>query len=59
MEDKVPIQIFFKRSGETKNNYTFEQDLEGQEPMMFPKKIYLNKKLFKKEPKNLIRLEIQ
>lgn len=46
------IEFRFKLSGETKNNYTFEQDIGDLQPMMFPKKIYLNKKLFKQEPKD-------
>jgi len=57
--DKKIAEIPFKLTGDTKNNYTFEQSIADKETLMFPKKIYLNKKLFKQEPKKGIILEIK
>ena len=48
---KKKLEIVFRNTGETKNNYTFEQEREeGAEVVMFPNKIYLNKKVFSRKP---------
>ena len=51
---KKKLEIVFRNSGETKNNYTFEQEREeGSQVIMFPNKIYLNKMAFSKKPSRL------
>lgn len=51
---KKKLEIVFRNTGETKNNYTFEQVKEpGGETVMFPNKIYLNKKVFSRKPSQL------
>ena len=48
---KKKLEIAFRQTGETKNNYTFEQErAEGSQVVMFPNKIYLNKMVFSKKP---------
>ena len=47
------IEITFDYLDDTKNNYIFAQPDSNEAPQMFPKKIYLNKKLFSKAPQGV------
>ena len=48
---KIGIQFEFE--SDTKNNYIFTQPESSEAPKMFPKKIYLNKKFFSKQPQGV------
>ena len=50
---KEIIKLDLEHSGETKQYYIFKLTNEATPPQIFPKKIYLSKDLFKKEPKNI------
>ncbi len=50
---KKVIELEFGYNGETKLYYTFKLQMETNPPQLFPKKIYLWKELFKKEPKTI------
>ena len=46
---KKIVELEFKPTGQTKQYYTFELNLPGKPPQIFPKKIYLRKDFFEKE----------
>ena len=50
---KKIIELEFDYNGETKLYYTFKLKMEATPTQLFPKKIYLWKELFDKEPKTI------
>ena len=53
---KKIIELEFEYNGETKLYHTFKLKEETTIPQLFPKKIYLLKELFKKEPKTIVMI---
>ena len=48
---KNVLEITLEKTGETRGYYLFSIIVDEKNPPMFPKKIYVKKELFTKEPK--------